>query len=75
MAINNIKKNKPKYILTTEIENKLHINKNIIDGGWYPIALQNYPYNFPKPIVTIKEDSLNKYISLWLVKDLPYFNI
>ena len=75
IAINNIKKNNPKYILTTELENKSHINRNIEDGDWYPIALQNPPYNFPKPIFQIKEDDPNKFLSLWAVKDLPYFNL
>ena len=74
-AINNIKKNNIKYLLTSEIEDNTHINKNIRDGTWYPIALQNSPYNFPQPIIKIKEDAPNKFISLWLVKDLPNFNI
>ena len=74
-AINNIKKNNTKYLLTSEIEDNTHINKNIRDGTWYPIALQNSPYNFPQPIIKIKEDAPNKFISLWLVKDLPNFNI
>ena len=32
-VINNIKKNNTKYLLTTEIEDNNHINKNIIDGS------------------------------------------
>lgn len=74
-TINNIKKNNPKYLLTTELKDISHKNKNIRTGTWYPLALQNEPYNFPKPILSIKEDSKNKFISLWEVKDLPYFKV
>ena len=70
LALKNIKKNNPQYILTTEVINKNHKNKNIRDGAWHPIALQNSPYNFPEPIFKIKEDAKHKYICLWKVKDI-----
>lgn len=70
LAFKNIIKNNTKYILVTEIIDKKHLNKNIKNGTWYPIALQNSPYNFPVPVLSIKEDAINKYMSLWKVSDL-----
>ena len=83
-AINNIKNNNVKYLLTTDFENSEHINKDINTGTWYRMSLQNSPYNFPKPLCKIPEWGAeqantdwpdNQYLSLWLVEDLPYFDI
>ena len=73
-AIMNIKRNGPKYLLTTEIEDATHANRDIRTGTWYPIALRNAPYNFPEPILKIAEDSPNKFMSLWRVEDLPEYS-
>lgn len=73
-ALMNIKRNNPKYLLTTEVEDVSHVNKDIRTGTWYPIALRNSPYRFPESILKIAEDSPNKFISLWRVEDIPEYN-
>lgn len=76
-AINNLKKSKSKYLLTTTFV-KRKTNENIITGYWRPINLQKEPFLFPKPIFLLNEKCTeakgaysDKSLGLWWVKDLP----
>jgi len=73
----NLKKSQIKYILTTHfIDEK---NGSIATGQWNPINLCAHPYNFPKPIESIIEQtkmfegkySKTKTMSLWFVANIP----
>jgi SAM-dependent methyltransferase len=75
-AINNIKKSKCKYLLTTTFPGRK--NRNIITGTWFPINLQKFPFNFPKPLEIIEEDCteynhayIDKSIALWQIEKIP----
>ena len=72
-SVKNIKKSNSKYILTTTTNEEKHCNKNIEFGSWTWLNLQKDPYNFPHPIIQIKEEENSKFISLWNINDLPDF--
>ncbi len=74
-TINNIKRGKVRYLLTTDFENPTYVNKKLSTGQFAPIRLQSKPYNFPAPLRKIKEDSPHKYLSLWRVEDLPQYKV
>jgi hypothetical protein len=76
-ALQNIKKSKSKYLLTTNFTWK-HIenNKEIKTGDWRRINLEEHPYNFKRPEEIIIEGNIqshdrDKTMSLWLIKDIP----
>ena len=53
-TIENFKKSKSKYLLTTTFTRQMK-NKDILTGEWRLINLQEPPFNFPKAIKTINE--------------------
>jgi len=71
--LENIKKSDIKYFLTTNFSNRK--NRDIVTGDWRPISLQEPPFNFPKPITTIKEDEIgiyaDKHLCLYKKNDIP----
>ena len=71
-VINNLKKSKIKYILTTNFVNRK--NFDIKSGGWRPICLQNKPFNWKDPIYIINENENSEYkdkhMGLWKINDL-----
>lgn len=80
-AINNLKKSKSKYILTTTYQN-VSKNKNIVTGAWRPVNLEMPPFNFPKPMRIINEQSINrrdashvKCLALWRLEDIPDYHV
>jgi hypothetical protein len=72
-AINNLKKSQSLYLLTTSFPQ--HKNFNIVTGNWRPVNLQAAPFNFPAPILFIREDEAGDYrdksLALWKLSDLP----
>ena len=54
--IRNLKKAKIKYLLTTNFPFTKN-NYNITTGNWRPINLQKKPYNFPKEIDILWEET------------------
>tara|TARA_B100001093_G_scaffold519430_1_gene608433 strand:- start:324 stop:2051 length:1728 start_codon:yes stop_codon:yes gene_type:complete len=73
-AINNIKRNNPKYVLLTNNIDQL-FNPDVTTGRWSGIGLQNHPYNFPEPLTKIDEYYTGKYVSLWKTEDIPDFEL
>lgn len=73
-ALNNIKRNMPKYVLITDNPDQT-FNPDITNGNWAAIALQNHPYNFPEPIRRIEEYSKGKFVSIWKIDDIPSFQV
>ncbi len=76
-TISNIKKSKIKYLLTTNFTDTKR-NIDIPTGAWRPINLQKKPFYFPKPILVIYEQYLqkngkhsDKCVALWEIKELP----
>ena len=70
--LENIKKSKCKYLLSTTFEtygstasvNPL-TNKNVPIGSWYPVNLMNAPFSLPQPIESIQEIPPGKTLGLW----------
>ena len=54
--IRNLKKTKIKYLLTTNFP-FTNYNYNITTGNWRPINLQKRPYNFPKELNILWEET------------------
>lgn len=71
MAIKNIIESGSKYLLTTTFP-MLNYNDDPHDmGRWRPLNLEKEPFNFPKPIELVSENTTsNKYLGLWLISDL-----
>lgn len=76
-ALDNIKKSKSKYLLTTNFTWK-HVDNNIEikTGDWRRLNLEQPPYNFKRPEDIIIEGNIqshdrDKTMSLWLIKDIP----
>lgn len=76
-AINNFKKSKSTYLLSTTFVSR-RINRNIFTGGWRPINLQKSPFNFPPAIHIINEHCTeangrmaDKSLGLWKIEDIP----
>lgn len=74
-AINNIKRSKSKYLLTTSFTQKKS-NSDIITGDWRPLNLLTEPFNFPKPIKIINEEYkrepfTDKSMCLWDISIIP----
>lgn len=75
-AVSEIKKSGSKYFLTTSYPNWKR-NFNIKTGYWRPLNLSKAPFNFPKPIKIILEESQeagsvfeDKSLNLYLIADL-----
>jgi len=79
-ALKNIKKSGSKYLITTTFT-KQRINYNITTGDWRPINLEKAPFNFPKPMLVIKEQyNVNfkkefraKALGVWEISELEKF--
>jgi len=56
-ALNNFKKSKSKYLLTTSYSKTLY-NWDILDGDCRPLNLLKEPFNFPEPLTKIHEKSM-----------------
>ncbi|MCD7850870.1 MAG: class I SAM-dependent methyltransferase [Parabacteroides sp.] len=74
-AIGNFKKSGSIYLLTTSYPMTWR-NYDILDGDYRSINLSKSPFNFPKPIMSIKEtknvgNQVDKILSLYRIKDLP----
>ena len=74
-AIKNIKATGCKYLLTTTFVNQQQ-NYDIVTGDWRPINLQEYPFNFPKPLLVINENCTegsevkDKAMALWEISQI-----
>lgn len=75
-AIKNIKKSGSKYLLTTTFINH-KINKESVDGEWRTLNLEEFPFNFPKPLFVINENCtednneyIDKSVALWKIDQL-----
>jgi len=75
-AITNIKASGCKYLLTTTFTD-WHLNFDIATGEWRKINLQDSPFNFPKPILIINEnstedngDNKDKSMALWEISKI-----
>ena len=55
LAINNIISSGCKYLLTTSFTS-CELNYNIVTGDWRVLNLEKYPFNFPKPLLTMNEN-------------------
>lgn len=74
-AINNFKNSGSLYLLTTSYP-KTWRNYDILNGDYRAINLSKKPFNFPKPIMSIKEtknigNEVDKVLSLYKIEDLP----
>jgi hypothetical protein len=75
-CIDNLKKNKIQYLLTTSFIN-LNLNKEL-DGIWRPLNLEIEPFNFPQPIQILNENCTedngnysDKSLLIWEISNLP----
>lgn len=75
-AVNNIKRSRSKYLLTTTFPEHSK-NINIVTGNWRPLNLCAPPFNFPPPLQIVKENHpapyQDKSLGLWAIRDLPTF--
>lgn len=75
MAIQNIKRSRSTYLLTTTFPHAE--NSAIVTGSWRAINLQAAPFYFPGPVAIFNESSKNdpatvsKSLGLWKIADLP----
>ena len=76
-AIQNFKKSKSTYLLSTTFVSRMK-NRNIFTGGWRPINLQHPPFNFPQAVRVINEHCTeadgrmaDKSLGLWKIEDIP----
>ncbi len=74
-ALDNIKRSKSKYLLTTTFHNRTD-NKDIVTGQWRTLNLLLEPFNFKEPIELINEqctENNNQYrdksMGLWKIND------
>lgn len=68
-SINNFKKSNSTYILTSTFPNSTD-NINLTSLGFAKINLQEYPFNFPKPIKLYPEIEDGKYLGLWKLENI-----
>ncbi len=76
-ALKTFKGSRSTYLLTTTFAN-CQVNRDINTGGWRPLNLQLYPFNFPEPLRLInekcKEDGgryPDKSLGLWNLEHIP----
>jgi hypothetical protein len=75
-AIRQFKQSGSTYLLTTTYPGLLAKNENILTGDWRPIDLEKPPFNFPKPIKLIHEESAiisdlkEKSLALWKIDNI-----
>lgn len=77
-CVNNLKKSKIKYVLTTSFTDMF--SNSELENIWRPINLEHPPFNFPKPIEIINEGCTedngiykDKSLVLWEISSLPDF--
>lgn len=75
-TIRNIRASGSTYLLTTTFVDREE-NTDIPTGAWRPLNLQRPPFNFPQPLVVIREDCpeadgafADKCLALWRLADL-----
>lgn len=75
-AIENIKRNSVKYLLTTTFTD-CEKNEDIVTGDWRVLNLEKPPFNFPPPLQMIDEKCTegrgafaDKFLALWRVEEL-----
>jgi SAM-dependent methyltransferase len=76
-ALTNIKASQSTYLLTTTFSDRKG-NEDIKTGGWRPLNFQAPPFNFPAPILLMREGCSeaggaykDKSLGLWRVDDIP----
>lgn len=77
-AIKNMKKSAANYLLATTFPDpSIKKNSEIFTGNWRPLDLQKPPFNFPEPILLIRQEyedqkgkSKHKCLGLWLFSQL-----
>lgn len=77
-ALHNFKRSGAKYLLTTTFTTyRPNTNSVIESGGWRPIDLERFPFNFPAPLLLINEQCTeqngiygDKSLGLWLLDDI-----
>ncbi len=75
-ALKNFKRSGAKYILITTFTKK-SVNEDISSGRWTKRNLQVEPFNFPKPLQLISENSpeeegADKFLGLWDLNDIQF---
>ena len=77
LAIENIRRSKSKYLLTTTYTERI-VNKPISTGQWTAYSLLISPFDFPEPISLLNENCMEIYpnfidksVGLWKIEDLP----
>lgn len=71
LAIQNIKKNKIKYLLTTSFENTPEYDYDISTGEWRPISLEREPFNL-KALEKFNEKCIEGKNNQWIDKKFLY---
>jgi hypothetical protein len=76
-AFRTMKASGAKYLLTTTFPDR-RVNKDIVDGDWRPLNLEQAPFLLPAPGDGILEECMeeggayaDKTLALWRVTDLP----
>jgi len=74
-ALRNIKASAPKYLMTTTFPECLE-NIDTVTPYWRPLNLEIAPFHFPKPLISIRDFSVNlrtdqgKHLGIWRSTDL-----
>jgi hypothetical protein len=75
-AIRNFKKSGSTYLLTTTFTSPRK-NRDVFISEWRPLNLESPPWNFPKPLMKIDEESMrgggkyrDKALALWRLSDV-----
>lgn len=76
-AFRTIKAGGAQYLLTTTFPSR-RVNKDIVDGDWRPLNLEQSPFLLPAPHSVILEECMeeggayaDKALAVWRVSDLP----
>lgn len=79
-SVNNLKRSKIKYLLTTSFTD-MYSNYELT-GIWRPINLELPPFNFPCPLFVLNEECTedngrykDKSLVLWEISSLPAFKV
>ena len=76
-AFRTMKASRARYLLTTTFLDR-RVNKDVVDGDWRPLNLEQPPFLLPPPNSVIVEDCMeeggayaDKALAVWRVSDLP----
>jgi len=76
MALSNICKSNPKFLLTTTFTDRKE-NCDILTGQWHPLHLAREPFSLPQPIKLINEGCMegdgtyrDKSLGLWEIAEI-----